>query len=779
MSKIDLTRNCMKQINYVGKLFLLTLYFFAILGPANSIYPSDGLDPSWKWVLNQAYQSNWQWGKDIVFTFGPWGIVYTNQFDPSLVLVTTQFVAWLTISLSLAVFILDRCNKSKFLLFAMLLFSMSMVSIDALLMAVCIFPALQNARGKDHTVSANILFIITLAMLGLGKSGFLIIALVTVFLVDFRSVSRKSTPVNLALFVLFITLLYIFSGQDITLFYSFIASSLDIISGYGTAMNLVGPNWQLSVFLVFTVVLAMFVAKRVNKAELDPRRNISILIIAFYLFLCFKSGFVRQDGHILIAFSGMVIAAFFIYTSYSYSFNSFWRFTYFTIVMMCFVIFTENTGGLIDLESRFRAVPSKLRCTSYMLLSPHSWYLDNVVKYNNAKVKVQKKYPVNLTGSVDILSSNQAALIANNLKYKPRPIFQEFVVYSPKLANINLEYFKKTPPDHFLFTIGSIDGRHPGLSDGYIWPLLYKCYTLEGYIPSINAYDMASNNSSVCRQKANNLNLIASEYSSLEVPIKVPAIGKSIIYAKLNFLPSIWGRLVNFFYKENPLFIEISYSNGDKEISRIIPKMASSGFFIDSQVGDMNKLANIFTGYTNRFPTQIIVKHNGFFGAGYSNIEAQFYEYSVKEIRLFDSYFGKRFIREAYLLNRLVESSPVKAPFVERSGPSRIDSHAPSNLSLDIDNKISVFEFEIGIREGASDKFDGVCFEVNAVTEVNQQKVLMTHCFSRQESATEQIYKVSVQLPENTNRLYFKNTCKTSCNYDWAFYQNFKMESDQ
>ena len=777
MYRIDLTENIKKQVGFVATVFLLTFFFFAIFGPANPIYPAGGLDPSWKWALNQAYLSRWQWGRDIVFTFGPWGFVYTKLFAPGLVI--NRLVAWFAISLSLAIFVADRCNKSFFLFLSIALYSLLLANIDAILMAVCIFPALQKSKENSYSMPVRILYILTASMLGLGKSTFLILALVTVLLLDLKNIFRKSPPYNLVLFVVFTIFFYIAARQDITFFYSFLVSSFDIISGYGSAMNTDGPIWQLAMFLVLTVILATSVAKTINSTEIDPRRNISLWIIAIYLFFCFKNGFVRHDNHVVTAFSGLAITVFFIYSSYKDSFGTQWIYSFGGVIVVCFLIYTQNIGGMVALKSELYTVPRNFSRTVDMLLSPRSWYQQSVLQFNDAKVKVQAKYPLKIAGSVDILSSNQSAIIANDLKYIPRPIFQEFAVYTPTLAKINLEYFKKTPPDHFLFSSESIDGRHPNLSDGYIWPLLYKCYTLEGYIPSINAYDLVSKDSSACREKADNINLIASEHSALGDAIKVPVHGDSLIYAKLNFVPSIWGRLVGLIYKENPVILEISYSNGDKETTRIIPKMASSGFFIDSQIGDMNKLADRFTGHSNRLPTQLIVKHDGFFGAGYRDIQAQFYEYPVKEIRLFDSFYGEKFTREAYLLNRLVESSAVQAPLVQRSGPSRVDSHAPSNLSLNIDNKISKVEFEIGIRKGASDKFDGVCFEASAVGNTDQQKVLMTHCFSRHESAAEQIYKVSIQLPENTKRLYFKNSCQVKCNYAWAFYQNFKIESNQ
>lgn len=652
MFKIDVTANFKKQVGFLAKLLLLTYFFFAMFGPGMPVYPVGGyLDASWWWVLNQAYLSGWQWGKDIVFTYGPWGFIYMNLFAPGLVV--NQIIAWFAISFSLAIFAADRCDKSKLLLLSIVISSLLMDGMDALLMAICIFPALQNPREKSYSMPVRILYILTAAMLGLVKSTFLILALVTVLLLDLKNAFRKIPPYNLVLFGVFTIFFYIAAGQDITLFYSFMASSFDIVSGYGTAMNRPGPTWQPVIFLVLMIVLTAFVAKTIDSDEIDPRRNISLWVIAIYLFFCFKNGFVRHDGHAVLAFSGLAVTVFFIYSSYKESVGTRWRYSLLGVAIVCFLIITDANGGRSELKSELHRAISRNSRTIDMLFSPHHWYQKSVSKFNDAKSKVQAEYPLNIAGSVDILSSNQSAIIANDLKYVPRPIFQGFAAYTPTLAKINLNYFKETPPDHFLFSRESLDGRHPNLSDSYVWPLLFKCYRLEGYFPSIKAYDLASKGTNSCREEADHLDLISSGHSSLEGTIQVSEHGDSLIYAKLTFVPNIWGRLVGLIYKENPVMLEISYSNGDKETSRIIPGITESGFFIDSTLANIEGLAMRISQQANRRPTQLTIKHDGFFGIGYKDIRYQFFELPVKEVKLFDSSFGQKFIQGPLLLSEL------------------------------------------------------------------------------------------------------------------------------
>ena len=58
---------------------VLGLLFFNIpgvfLGPA---MPSDGLDGSWVYSINQAVAQRMAFGHDIIFTYGPYASVYTK-----------------------------------------------------------------------------------------------------------------------------------------------------------------------------------------------------------------------------------------------------------------------------------------------------------------------------------------------------------------------------------------------------------------------------------------------------------------------------------------------------------------------------------------------------------------------------------------------------------------------------------------------------------------------------------------------------------------------------
>src|SRR4029078_11015569 len=103
---------------------------------------------------------------------------------------------------------------------------------------------------------------------------------------------------------------WIISGQPILGLYSYFLSSAAIISGYTEAMSLYGNKWYVVYYLIATFILlsSLYYEKEIFSKKL---KLIIFLTFSFYLFVAFKGGFVRHDGHALISASAILIAALF------------------------------------------------------------------------------------------------------------------------------------------------------------------------------------------------------------------------------------------------------------------------------------------------------------------------------------------------------------------------------------------------------------------------------------------------------------------------------------
>lgn len=61
---------------------LLVLVLAGVLGPFAPVFPASGLDPSWQLGLNQALVQHLRFGKQVIFTFGPYAFLYTHLYTP-------------------------------------------------------------------------------------------------------------------------------------------------------------------------------------------------------------------------------------------------------------------------------------------------------------------------------------------------------------------------------------------------------------------------------------------------------------------------------------------------------------------------------------------------------------------------------------------------------------------------------------------------------------------------------------------------------------------------
>src|SRR5262249_47436055 len=82
-----------------------------------------------------------------------------------------------------------------------------------------------------------------------------------------------------------------------------------------------------------------------------------------------------------------------------------------------------------------------------------------------------------VAGAIDSYSYDQSLLIAYGDDFRPRPVFQSYMAYSPRLAHAHAEVLLgDRAPQWVLFRDAPIDGALPALDDAPSWPLLLTRY---------------------------------------------------------------------------------------------------------------------------------------------------------------------------------------------------------------------------------------------------------------------------------------------------------------
>src|SRR5262245_21139988 len=81
---ITADESALRRLSWVALGAVTALYAVAIVPPWTSEASSSFLlDTSWVLALHHAFASSLAFGRDVVFTFGPWGFLFGSMYHPA------------------------------------------------------------------------------------------------------------------------------------------------------------------------------------------------------------------------------------------------------------------------------------------------------------------------------------------------------------------------------------------------------------------------------------------------------------------------------------------------------------------------------------------------------------------------------------------------------------------------------------------------------------------------------------------------------------------------
>lgn len=637
-----------EQLLVRGFQLLLAVTIICVIVPFSPAMPSGGLDPSWVFGMNQAIAQGMVIGRDISFTFGPYASIYTKTYHPATDHLMLFGSLYFALSYVLVIFMLVR-NSGWFLVFGFWLFLVGSLAADSLyfsyplLVSVICFMVngghTEKDIKKDLRLTEIVILFLPLGLLPLIKGSFLIICAVAVGLVAISFGLRgkwRFVAVAIITPIISVIIFWSFSGQAIENVYFYFKSMAPIISGYTEAMATDGPADEIYLYILAVCVLLLVIISE-NDVPL-VHRALSFFGFSAYFFISFKGGFVRHDGHALMAGTAVMFASFVM----AFSYRSPAIFIVFALSFGAWINIDQNyaktsTNGLLSrLESTYTSAwfGAKSRVTGSNELK--LIFNEAIKKLNN-----QAKFPI-FKGNTDIYSFNQAYLIASGNLWNPRPIFQSYSVYTSSLAQMNKEHlFGKNAPDNVIFRIEPIDGRLPSIEDGASWPAL-----LNHYGPSAKSNDFLYLHRKNDSHSSDEIFLSSGTYSFGEI-VSVPN-ESAPIFAEVLIKPSFIGRLVNIFYKPSQLQIVLELVNGKKVTYRLIAGMASSGFVLSPLIETTDEFGLLYGGID--YLDEKLVKSFSISPVDWMFQWAKTYEVTFKKISLSQ----KTDVSNIYIFDKLV-----------------------------------------------------------------------------------------------------------------------------
>ncbi len=588
---------------------LLLVTAVCVFVPFTPAMPAASLDQAWAIGMNEAVAQGWAFGREIVFTFGPYASIYSGSFHPATDLRMVTGSIFFSLCFGLAAILVTRNSPWTLTLgICVVLAAFSQYSRDALflfyplLVAILCFQFL-NSNDSAGSISKRSLLLTALLFLPFGllpqiKGSFLFLCLAVAALAVAYFVLRRRWRLALAV--------VLSTGFSTVFFWSiaglspldlppYFISMFEVTSGYTEAMASDGPTGEILFYLIAVAAILVAIVRAQALAVL-PRAFLFFSFLVF-LFLVFKGSFVRHDLHALLASTSILMAALLLATIV----RSSWTPLVFFSALLCWVdidshhVKTSTHSLIRNMGFPYVAAAQGIRNRLTDSSALESEFRKTVQGIgSDARLRL-------LEGSTDIYSYGQSGLIASGNRWHPRPVFQSYAVYTAALALKNRTHLLGDgAPDNIIFKLEPIDGHLPSMEDGASWAPLLTHYRPNALVEDRLYLGKAPPPAALAPGA-----LLAKSTVTLGAAVPVPQ-APAPVFAEISIRPTLFGKLMGVLYKPDRLQIELKLANGTSRVFSIVSGMLGSGIMVSPLIEDVNDFAALYGG-VEKMPDKRVV----------------------------------------------------------------------------------------------------------------------------------------------------------------------------
>ena len=573
------------------------------------------LDDSFMVGLNKAFAENIQFGKDFVYTYGPYGFVQNAVYVPETygVLMLCRAFIGLVVGvglLKIAVHCWQNNSRAALWLLPFLcFFPNSGFSTDSFYILVVTLPLLVYFYVDSGKLTPSLgLLIVGTAFSSLIKQTSLTLGFAFVLLMGADQILRRRRfPTVLVLYLFSVIAFWLLAGQSLSHVGAYLANGSQIVKGFPEAMGRPGPLIEIIVYVIsalFFVALSAVATWR-YKATFDLLPILGLLLICF---LTFKASFVRHDSHALQAAMTTIPAAC-LYSALLWPEMSRLSCRFkagktkvplllvaWTLLLINAQVIFNSYPNIFNIGSPKRPYPyyyttaiRKVGTTLQEALSVLSRRADLQAIYEASveQIRADNPLPPIDSAAVDLYPNNTAVLFAYGLPYRPRPTTQSFTAYTGALAQLNAAHLRDgNAPETILFDPSVDDDRLPGSDDGLSWPELLTLYDIADVTGEYLVLERSERPRQYAFAPVQETAIEMGEWISLPDEKQLTAV-----WMKLNTRPNILGELASALFKLPPLYMEVDLADGSLERYRVLADVANTGQLLSPLLGDRGNFA--------------------------------------------------------------------------------------------------------------------------------------------------------------------------------------------
>jgi hypothetical protein len=751
--------------------------------------PSEGLDASWKMVINVASDQHLQFGRDIAFTYGPMGYLLAPIFTGRLyeTIVVWQIVGNLFIAAGLWRFG-SRLTPGRQALYYAYLFLFGSIFLDAMLMNFILVFALMLLRREGNRWP-------WLAGTGGAFAAFSLMKFTSLFLCAFVLViaaayfcwTRRKTDALILLgsYALCFLAGWVIHGQSLLNLTAFFSNGLQVTAGYAGAMSEYETPQMFRLGLAAAIGVLGYAALYFA-AEADRKRGLAVVLsLCAISFLNWKHGFTRADGHVLAHFLLVLM------------------------IVCSYPALTDDGGRFSAAKNSALALAAAASLGGMTLFMPtivtmaaHSWNyrvrdtLDALAHPRAHRASLEQSWQ-NVFSTVDRpnlrgymgggkathLGDDQAFSILNGFNFTPLPAVQSYSAYTPALNRLDAAFLRSPDGPHYvLHRHRGLSPRLPPLEDSLTQKLLYQTYYYLMEEGGLMLWERPAESDLVTPAPDRPL---LDKTVQLGDYVAVPDTGDRPIWAEIHVTKTLLGRLRELVYKAPFLEFEVEYLDGKTERYRFVQAMGAAGFILSPLFRDTSDVVN--------FQTREFHRPLGRFRVLTVPGGGRYWSSSVKiELRTMDPFQRAstglsvstpgRFSRVSNRAPvRLEAQVPPTNIFV--GGEHLLHMHAPSRMEFTVPDGFSTLRAQFGLMPNAyqgDNKTDGVEFVIEWLRPDGRTEELFRRYLNPLHVAADRGTQSVTLTPSQIKggRLIFRTLPGPAgdTGYDWSYWAHLEIK---
>lgn len=669
--------------------------------------PGIDLDASWRMALAQFFQQGLQFGTEVVFTYGPLGFQMGKTYAG---IMWWQLLLWqLFVGMGFAWVVMSFGEKLSgyprlYYYLAFLLFGAQYEDAMHMLGIVLLGIALlhRNGEPRDWPKVAIGLFLALLAVVKFTNLILCVFVIVCALGHSLWGRRIREAAVHAGTFFGGFLVIWMLCRQNPLNLPAYFLNSLQISSGYQESMGIDGGWPALWKGLVVSAALIFYILWHLWKQTDKPRAFAGCAMLAAFLYLSWKHGFVRADGHMIGFFYAALlpITAFPVLLRDDASMAWMRRWLMAPLGVLClFGLYNALSGVITETLGVFQGRVFGNVYNALNLEKLRSGYNDRLGEQRGSG-DMPKTRAIIGDRSVDVLGYEQSAAIFNKFNYRPRPVFQSYTVYTPALARLNYNHFAgDAAPDFALVKMHSLDGRLTSMDDSAVLALLMYRYE---YVHTEKTYQLWRKRPGPFDPAA----FAPAPLTEQTIPVgelwDISAHAGQNLWVTIDARPSLLGRARTFLYKPPVLSLVVEDTNGNRSSYRLPAPMGRAGFILNPLIEDLLGLVNFAGGDPERRVAKV--------GVDLAPEDRKFYRPTalVRLATMEPTLAGQEFFREMNRERFNLFKTPPRA-YEAQNPPSEtmVDGepamilHAPSEMSFDVPRGATSISGKYGFMPGA------------------------------------------------------------------------------